>query len=79
MMMKQHGMNTVRTPPTTPTPEAFDPATNSACSWCWRTTSKNHGFELAGAVGNLGPTTDLTDHLVDSMRAVERYKNHLSA
>lgn len=79
MMMKQHGMNTVRTSHYPPHPRFLDSCDELGLFVVLENDLETHGFELAGWVGN--PTDDptWTDHLVDRMRrTVERDKNHPS-
>lgn len=79
LMMKQHGMNTVRTSHYPPHPHFLDHCDELGLFVVLENDLETHGFELAGWVGN--PTDDpaWAKHLVDRMRrTVERDKNHPS-
>lgn len=79
IMMKQHGMNTVRTAHYPPTPEFLDLCDEIGLFVILENDLETHGFELADWQGN--PTDDSAwrDHLLDRMRrTVERDKNHPS-
>lgn len=78
-LMKQHGMNTVRTAHYPPHPEFLDWCDELGLFVVLENDLETHGFELNEWYGN--PTDDpaWTDHLIDRMRrTIERDKNHPS-
>ena len=79
ILMKQHGMNTVRTAHYPPHPEFLDLCDELGLFAVVENDLETHGFELAGWVGNPVADPDWADHLLDRMqRTVERDKNHPS-
>lgn len=79
IMMKRHGMNTVRTAHYPPHPEILDLCDEIGLFVMVENDLETHGFELNEWYGN--PTDDpaWADHLLDRMRrTVERDKNHPS-
>lgn len=79
IMMKQHGMNTVRTAHYPPAPDFLDLCDEIGLFVVLENDLETHGFELAGWVGNPSDDPVWADHLLDRMRrTVERDKNHPS-
>lgn len=79
LLMKQHGMNTVRTAHYPPHPDFLDLCDELGLFVVLENDLETHGFEAAGWAGN--PTDDpaWANHLLDRMRrTVERDKNHPS-
>ena len=79
LLMKQHGLNAVRTSHYPPHPDFLE-LTDELGFWVIDENDlETHGFELIGWQGNPTDDPDWTDHLLDRMRrTVERDKNHPS-
>lgn len=79
IMMKQHGMNTVRTAHYPTEPRFLDYCDEIGLFVVVENDMETHGFEIAGWHGNPSDDPDWADHLLDRMRrTVERDKNHPS-
>ncbi|WP_282004962.1 glycoside hydrolase family 2 TIM barrel-domain containing protein [Propioniciclava sinopodophylli] len=78
-LMKQYGMNTVRTAHYPPHPEFLDLCDELGLFVVLENDIETHGFEMTGWAGNPADDPDWADHFVDRMRpTVERDKNHPS-
>ncbi len=79
VMMKQHGMNTVRTAHYPPAPDFLDLCDEIGLFVVLENDMETHGFEMVKWNGNPSDDPDWADHLLDRMiRTVERDKNHPS-